>query len=237
MRQSARAARRNQHFSRPIDHTARPHEGPWLGLASLSIIWLTFVRRGHTVFSTEPLTLEAGPKPKTPGETMSTDAASQHLKVSTAFGVIADSIPDWAAPSPVDAWTARDVVDHLLSWLPPLLQEATGIHLESPLDGPDPARQWRHRSAHIQAILENTSTASTAITAPRFAGMTVEVFIDRPVQQRRLHAHLGPRQSQRTDPRHGSRGRARTSRRPKQHGPRHAPCWRPVRSRAAHCQR
>jgi len=110
---------------------------------------------------------------------MSTDAASQHLKVSTAFGVIADSIPDWAAPSPVDAWTARDVVDHLLSWLPPLLQEATGIHLESPLDGTDPARQWRHRSAHIQAILENTSTASTAITAPRFAGMTVEVFIDR----------------------------------------------------------
>ena len=61
------------------------------------------------------------------------DPADRHAAVAGDFGRLVARTPDWSAPSPVDGWTARDVVRHLLEWLPGLLESGAGIRL-APVD-------------------------------------------------------------------------------------------------------
>jgi uncharacterized protein (TIGR03086 family) len=63
---------------------------------------------------------------------------------------------DWARPSPVDGWTARDVVGHLIDWFPGFLSSGAGIDLpEVPKVADDPVAAWIDRSADIQALLDD----------------------------------------------------------------------------------
>lgn len=60
---------------------------------------------------------------------------------------------DWSAPSPVPAWTAIDVVKHLVDWLPGFLE---GVDLTlAPVDvDADPVSAWSERCADIQRLFE-----------------------------------------------------------------------------------
>ena len=49
------------------------------------------------------------------------DAATQHRERAARFAAVIDGVTDWAAPTPVKEWTARDVVAHLTSWFPEFL--------------------------------------------------------------------------------------------------------------------
>jgi hypothetical protein len=62
--------------------------------------------------------------------------AGEHRLIAGRFAQIADaaSAGDWEAPSPVPGWTARDVVGHLIDWLPGFLNRAL-----PPVDLTDPA--------------------------------------------------------------------------------------------------
>ena len=42
--------------------------------------------------------------------------AAKHEVVAGEFSRLVEQTTDWSAPAPVDGWTARDVVDHLVSW-------------------------------------------------------------------------------------------------------------------------
>ncbi len=79
----------------------------------------------------------------------------RHAAVAGVFSARVDGVRDWDAPAPVDGWVARDVVAHLVEWLPAFLA-AGGIEL--PSDGPtvteDPAGAWHTHVAAVQGLLD-----------------------------------------------------------------------------------
>jgi uncharacterized protein (TIGR03086 family) len=80
--------------------------------------------------------------------------AVRHQVVAEEFSRLVGQTTDWAAPAPVDGWTARDVVDHLVSWFRGFLA-AGGVELEpGPSAADDPAAAWRHHVAGVQGLLD-----------------------------------------------------------------------------------
>lgn len=83
--------------------------------------------------------------------------AEEHAAVAGRFLEIAQAAApeDWASPSPVDGWTARDVVSHLVDWLGGFLSSSAGIHLPKVSVNEDPVGAWAARTADVQALLED----------------------------------------------------------------------------------
>jgi uncharacterized protein (TIGR03086 family) len=84
--------------------------------------------------------------------------ADDHRRVAAGFTAVADDVTDWDAPAPVEGWTARDVVAHLLTWFPAFL-DAGGVRLDpaptgTAPGGHDPAESWRAHAAAVQALLD-----------------------------------------------------------------------------------
>ena len=79
--------------------------------------------------------------------------AARHAAVAAELSRIAAGTADWSAPTPVDGWTARDVVDHLITWFRGFLA-AGGVELPSgpPID--DPVGAWEHHAAAVQELIE-----------------------------------------------------------------------------------
>ncbi len=84
-----------------------------------------------------------------------TTAAEWHRLVAGTFADRVRGVRDWDAPAPVDGWAARDVVDHLVTWLPGFLS-AGGVDLPPvPPVADDPRAAWDAHAAHVQALLES----------------------------------------------------------------------------------
>jgi uncharacterized protein (TIGR03086 family) len=83
--------------------------------------------------------------------------ARQHADIAGRFlGVARQASPaDWESPSPVDGWTARDVVGHLVEWFAGFLSSGAGVDLPEVKVAEDPVRAWVTRTADIQALLED----------------------------------------------------------------------------------
>lgn len=103
--------------------------------------------------------------------------AEQHDLDAGRFAELAESATasDWGRPSPVAEWTARDVVGHLVEWLPGFL-ERTGLGLE-PVDvTSDPAAAWRARRAAVQHLVERHGDVE--FESPMFGTTTVARAVD-----------------------------------------------------------
>jgi uncharacterized protein (TIGR03086 family) len=80
--------------------------------------------------------------------------AARHEAVAADFSRIAEGTTDWSAPTPVDGWTAIDVVDHLVTWLGGFLASG-GIDLPAgPPVADDPVAAWHHHASGVQALLD-----------------------------------------------------------------------------------
>ncbi|MBC2934841.1 maleylpyruvate isomerase N-terminal domain-containing protein [Nocardioides sp. zg-1228] len=80
--------------------------------------------------------------------------AERHAAVADGFGRLVAHTTDWSAPAPVDGWTARDVVAHLVEWFPHFLA-AGGVELApGPSASDDPVAAWRHHASAVQALVE-----------------------------------------------------------------------------------
>ena len=92
------------------------------------------------------------------------DAATQHRERAARFAAVIEGVTDWAAPTPVKEWTARDVVAHLTSWFPEFLA-AGGVSI--PAGRPDdPRGSWARQTAAVQRLLDNPETAEAEFTHP-----------------------------------------------------------------------
>lgn len=81
--------------------------------------------------------------------------AARHRAVAGEFSRLVDGTRDWSAPTPVAEWTARDVVDHLVTWFAGFLASG-GVDLAAgPSSADDPASAWRHHAEAVQALLED----------------------------------------------------------------------------------
>jgi uncharacterized protein (TIGR03086 family) len=82
------------------------------------------------------------------------DPADRHAAVAGGFGRLVEQTTDWSAPAPVDGWTARDVVGHLVDWFPHFLAGG-GVDLAAgPAVTDDPVAAWRHHADAVQALVE-----------------------------------------------------------------------------------
>ena len=82
-------------------------------------------------------------------------AAGSHREVAAIFSERVAGVRDWDAPAPVDGWTARDVVDHLVTWLPGFLHGGVGKQPDVPSVADDPVTAWWTHTDAVQALLES----------------------------------------------------------------------------------
>jgi uncharacterized protein (TIGR03086 family) len=91
------------------------------------------------------------------------DVAERYRRVAAAFTDRARAVPDgaWGNPSPCEGWTARDVVRHMVEWMPAFLESGAGVALPAgpPVDD-DPVGAWLTVSDGIQALLDDPDTPS-----------------------------------------------------------------------------
>ena len=102
--------------------------------------------------------------------------AEQHAYDAARFAELVESAApaQWSNPSPIASWTARDVLDHLLEWLPGLLSSA-GIEFGQ-LPHNDPANAWRQRTAEVQNVIE--TQGETVLENANFPSMPVAAAIN-----------------------------------------------------------
>jgi uncharacterized protein (TIGR03086 family) len=91
------------------------------------------------------------------------EISERYKKVAGGFTQRADEVPDgaWDNPAPCEGWVARDVVRHMVEWMPSMVLENVGISLPAnPSVDDDPAGAWRMMSDTIQAALEDPAVAT-----------------------------------------------------------------------------
>lgn len=102
--------------------------------------------------------------------------AARHREVSKTFGALVHGADDWQAAAPVDGWTARDVVAHLVEWFPGFLT-AGGVSLPpGPAVADDPAGAWDHHADAVQAVIEERGEES--FTHPYVGTHRLAVAVD-----------------------------------------------------------
>ena len=101
---------------------------------------------------------------------MSETPAQEFRDVAGRFGDVVSGVrPDqWDDPSPVEEWTARDVVGHLVEWFPSFLSDGAGVDLPPgpPVDE-DPAGAWRNLYDEVLALLDDPATSGRVLSNPR----------------------------------------------------------------------
>ncbi len=109
--------------------------------------------------------------------------AERFRRVAGAFGDLVHTVPAgaWGAPAPCEGWVARDVVVHLLSWVPSVLGRS-GLDLPAPPDeaaGDETlAPAWDAFAGALQGALDDAEVAVRTFDAGPPGEMTVEAAID-----------------------------------------------------------
>ena len=55
--------------------------------------------------------------------------AQRHREIGRVFTDKVNGTRSWDVPAPVPDWTARDIVRHLVEWLPPFLAGGSSVRL------------------------------------------------------------------------------------------------------------
>ena len=108
--------------------------------------------------------------------------AERFRRVAGAFGELVHAVPAdaWGRPAPCEGWVARDVVTHLLTWVPSALGRS-GLDLPAPPDEGDDAAlapAWDAFAATLQGALDDADVAARTFDAGPPGEMTVGAAID-----------------------------------------------------------
>jgi uncharacterized protein (TIGR03086 family) len=91
------------------------------------------------------------------------EISDRFRKVAGRFTDTVRAVPDdaWGRPTPCDGWVARDVVRHLVVWVPPFLSAGAGVELPNgPSVDDDPVAAWEALNAGLQAVLDDPSASA-----------------------------------------------------------------------------
>ncbi|TCK25294.1 TIGR03086 family metal-binding protein [Pseudonocardia endophytica] len=95
--------------------------------------------------------------------------ADEHREMAAPFTRLVGAVPDdaWSAPSPVDGWSARDVVRHLCEWFPAFLSAYAGVDLKAgPSVDEDPVGAWQSLDDQVQSLLEEPASGERTLAIP-----------------------------------------------------------------------
>jgi uncharacterized protein (TIGR03086 family) len=90
------------------------------------------------------------------------EISDRYRNVAARFTETARSVPEgaWDQPAPCEGWVARDVVRHLVEWVPGFFASYAGLDL--PARGSvddDPVEAWVALDAALQAALDDPEVA------------------------------------------------------------------------------
>ena len=138
--------------------------------------------------------------------------SGRYRRAAAQFDARVRAMPDngWDEQTPCAGWIGRDVVAHLVEWVPSVIGKA-GIEFP-PMDArTDPVAAWTTLDTTLQAALDDPDVATRRFDAGPPGELTVETAIGMLVRGRPADPHLGSRPNRR--PRRDAAGR---------HGQRHA---------------
>ena len=105
--------------------------------------------------------------------------AERHAQLAGIFADRVRGTKEWDVPAPVPEWTARDVVRHLVEWLPAFLASGAEVKLPTgPSVDDDPVGAWQVHADAVQALLDDPGTADRKLTNPHLGSLPLDVAID-----------------------------------------------------------
>jgi uncharacterized protein (TIGR03086 family) len=107
-------------------------------------------------------------------------SADHYDRIASVFTErVHEVAPDaWDRPAPCEGWVARDVVRHLVEWVPLFFAENARVQLATgPSVDDDPVAAWDTFDASVRAALADPTVASREFES-RGATYTVEQAID-----------------------------------------------------------
>ena len=112
---------------------------------------------------------------------MPAEPAERFRSVARGFTERVEGVPDgaWENSAPCEGWVARDVVRHLVEWMPAFL--ASGgppLVVVADVDD-DPAAAWAQLRDGLQAMLDDPEVASSELAHPRAGTHRLDEGIDR----------------------------------------------------------
>ncbi len=113
--------------------------------------------------------------------TTAREAAANHAEIAERFSDRVHGVQDngWGASSPVEGWAARDVVGHLVTWLPDFLEGGSSVRLEPvPSADDDPAAAWVAHVERVQGLLDDPSTDNEIYRSDVMGEMPLAQAID-----------------------------------------------------------
>ncbi len=96
--------------------------------------------------------------------------ADRYRNVAGTFAARVAAVPSdaWNNPAPCDGWDARDVVRHLVTWIPPFLRSGANLVLpEGPSVDVDALAAWTTLSDAIQHVLDDPGVGSREFAHPQ----------------------------------------------------------------------
>jgi uncharacterized protein (TIGR03086 family) len=110
---------------------------------------------------------------------LSDQAAQRHREIGRVFTDRVNGTRSWDVPAPVPDWTARDVVRHLVEWLPAFLAGGSSVRLPAvpSVDG-DPVGAWHAHVDAVQALLDDPATADLTLSNPHVGQVPLDRAID-----------------------------------------------------------
>jgi uncharacterized protein (TIGR03086 family) len=115
-----------------------------------------------------------------PSELVTADPARRHRLIADDFARRVHGARDWSSPAPVSGWAARDVVVHLVEWLPGFVTSGSDVRLpDVPSPGEQPAEAWDAHQRAVQDLLDDPATAGVEFANPHTGSMPLAQAIDR----------------------------------------------------------
>ena len=98
------------------------------------------------------------------------EIAERYRRVADRFTERVHEVPDaaWDNPAPCEGWDARDVVRHLVEWLPAFMESAGGPPIAvGPSVDDDPVGAWDVLNASVQSLLDDPVASAAEISHPQ----------------------------------------------------------------------
>ena len=102
--------------------------------------------------------------------------AERFRRVAGRFTDRTSEVPDdrWDAPAPCEGWTTRDIVAHLVEWVPTVIGKSGIAFPPGPTPANDPHGAWIDLAATLQTALDDSEVSAREFDAGPPGRMTVE---------------------------------------------------------------
>lgn len=117
---------------------------------------------------------------RTEGPHAMTEYSDRFAKVAAGFSQRVNAVPEsaWDRPAPCEGWVARDVVRHLVEWVPSYFAGAAGLTFPTgPTVDDDPVGAWATLHDSIRDALADPAVAAREFDGPP-GRMSIEQSID-----------------------------------------------------------